>query len=343
LASRKLKFNKIVFEVTNNCNHHCNHCYNYWRNNGGTPVFKNELSKDQILYLISKVQKDTELNTVAFSGGEPFLRNDVAELIRDSSSMGLNVVLITNGSLINQNNINNIPKTTFFEITLFSFNEKIHNQLAGTNCFQRVINAIYLLSRSKFRIAVAIVITKINFQDIEKTIKLAVAIGADSIMLNRINLGHHSMQFAHQLVPSCKELKFALSSANKCSRDYGIGISVSVPIPPCLINPNDFPNLVFGWCPRGNDESYYTVGNTGFVRPCNHSSQIIGNLFEQSFKEIVTSKLAKEYWKTVPAQCANCNQDLQNKCKGGCIAASFECKGTGKLLDPFIEHSLSSF
>lgn len=334
-----LKFDQVVLEITNNCNNHCNHCYNYWRSSGTSPHYEKELSREQIFYLINKVRKETPLENIAITGGEPFLRSDLQLIIRDITLLGIEVVLITNGTLITRERIKSFPKDTVFEVTLFSYKDTTHNSLAGRKCFDKVLESFVCIKKNKFSLAVAIVITKQNYADIEETIKLAIALGADSILLNRINLSKNSMVFANELVPSVKELTYALNAANKCVKKYGVGMAVSVPIPPCLINPEDFPNLIFGWCPRGNREAYYTIGNTGEVRPCNHSSVILGNLFLQDFKEIVNSNTAKKYWKQIPLQCKDCDNLLKDKCKGGCIAACYECNGYEGSLDPFITFS----
>jgi MoaA/NifB/PqqE/SkfB family radical SAM enzyme len=279
---------------------------------------------------------DTPLEVVGLSGGEPFLFKDLTGLISDLNRLGLQVIVITNGTLINQKLVSLIDKSTIFEITLFSFRENIHNEMAGRTTFYKVLKSIALLKKNNFGISVAIVITKKNYSDISETIELALACGTDAIQLNRVNLSGNNMLYADSIVPSIRELKIALQSANFSAKEYGIGVAISVPIPACLVDIEDYPNLHFGWCPRGNEDSYYTIGSTGLVRPCNHSSIILGNLFYQDFNEIVLGELSRNFWRQLPSDCGICENAFKEKCKGGCIAACYECNGSGEMMDPFI-------
>jgi radical SAM protein with 4Fe4S-binding SPASM domain len=111
---------------------------------------------------------------------------------------------------------------------------------------------------------------------------------------------------------------------------------VSVPIPPCVIDPADFTHLHFGWCPRGRRGAYYTVGCTGLLRPCNHSSRVLGDLRRHSFAEIVSQPRTREFWRPVPPECLECDHPLKGSCLGGCPAAADECYGTRQRVDPFV-------
>jgi radical SAM protein with 4Fe4S-binding SPASM domain len=142
-------------------------------------------------------------------------------------------------------------------------------------------------------------------------------------------------------VPSRGQLVEALEAADEAARRYGISVSVSVPIPPCVVDISRYQNLNFGWCPRGEKGAYYTVSYNGLVRPCNHSSMILGDLRTESFAEIVSRERTRSYWQPVPSECADCRHPQRDVCRGGCLAASYECYGTGNQIDPFVTASSS--
>jgi radical SAM protein with 4Fe4S-binding SPASM domain len=326
----------VVLELTKQCNNSCLHCYNFWREGRNQTQIKHELSRFQIRKLIQRIRLDTPLRNVALSGGEPLLRRDISQIVGDLYECGLNSVVITNGALLNEKNLRNFPSDTAFEITLFSAHSKIHNQIAGNKIFDQVLENICHIKKRGYKLFFAIVVTRKNISDLRKTIELGIALGAEGFLLNRINLSRYVIPFAHKIVPSIASLYNCLYEADQSVKQYGIPISISVPIPPCLINPGDFPHLHFGWCPRGNKKSYYTIGTTGLLRPCNHSSIILGNLFTQSYAELVNGKIAKKFWSTIPKICSECNHPLKNQCLGGCPAAAYECLGSNEYIDPFV-------
>jgi radical SAM protein with 4Fe4S-binding SPASM domain len=142
---------------------------------------------------------------------------------------------------------------------------------------------------------------------------------------------------AASLAPSREQLEQMLRDAEEVAAEYDAPISVSVPVPACVVDPAAYPHLHFGWCPRGGAEAYYTVSHDGALRPCNHSSVVLGNLRTQSFAELTASSAARNFWSPVPAECQACEHPLRDVCRGGCPAASDECYGTRKRWDPIID------
>ena len=72
--SGKSKWGYVIFFVTNKCNSKCKHCF-YWRNLNSN---KNELTLEEI----DKITKNSgKIQVLLLSGGEPFLRKDLFEII----------------------------------------------------------------------------------------------------------------------------------------------------------------------------------------------------------------------------------------------------------------------
>lgn len=326
----------VVIEVTERCNHACAHCYNYWRSTGRGRGPGDLLTVPDICELICKVKAESALRNVAVSGGEPLLRPDLPEIVAELTGLDLGVVVITNGTLLTEGLVRRFPPRTAFEITLFSANENLHNRLTGCCSFERVLENIVRLRRYGHSFVLAFVITKLNAPDVESTIRLGVALGAEGVLLNRINLSRHVMPQARQLVPARDQLRQCLSAADDFADRYEVPIMASVPIPPCVADPVDFPHLQFGWCPRGGKDAYYTIGCTGLLRPCNHSSVVLGDLCRERFSEIVNRRSTREFWAPVPRVCRQCRHPLKAKCRGGCPAAADECTGSRTQIDPFV-------
>lgn len=337
-----LAFKNVVVEVTQACHHRCLHCYNFWREERAPVKDPQTLTRAEILTIVHKIQRDTPLEQVALSGGEPLLRSDLPEIASDLAAAGLNVVVITSGTLLTDARLKRFPPQTIFEFTLFSTDANLHDQIAGRpGAFAKVIRGVQCAGRHNFQVALTCVINRLNANDVLQTIELGIALKAQAVLFNRINLSRSTLPLASQLVPSATQLIEALDAADEAARRYGISVAVSVPIPPCIVDISRYRHLHFGWCPRGGDEAYYTISYDGTVRPCNHSSVVLGDLRRESFAEIVTRETTRKFWQPVPLECQNCEHPLRDVCRGGCMAAGHECYGSGDRMDPFIAHCLS--
>jgi radical SAM protein with 4Fe4S-binding SPASM domain len=331
-------FERIVLEVTEACPHACLHCYNFWRDQRTRVLAPETLRRSEIRSLVRRIMDDAPLKQVGLSGGEPLLRSDLAGIVADLFEEELSVVVVTSGALLTEARLARFPKETIFEITLFSADAALHNRIAGRpGAFQRVLEGAVSLLRRGCRLAVTVVVNRLNAHDVRRTLELGIALGADGFLLNRVNLSRLTLPAAGWLMPTAEQLRQALDAAEGVAREYGATIAVSVPIPPCIVDPTPYRNLHFGWCPRGGSESYYTVSHHGLLRPCNHSSVVLGDLRRRSFAELVNSRRAAEFWAPIPEPCQVCHHPMGNLCQGGCPAASDECYGTRKLWDPVVE------
>ncbi|MBU7026535.1 MAG: radical SAM protein, partial [Theionarchaea archaeon] len=81
-------------EVTNACNLTCIHCYK----KGGNPL-SNELDSEEWMSIIDEL-KELGILTVAVTGGEPFTREDIFDIVEYIARNAISVNILTNGTLI---------------------------------------------------------------------------------------------------------------------------------------------------------------------------------------------------------------------------------------------------
>lgn len=277
------------------------------------------------------------LRHIGLSGGEPLLRKDIHLIASDIVSEGLEVIIITNAVLLTEELLRKMPPGIHFEVTLHASNAVLHNEIAGHDVFDRTVKNISRIGRHNSFFSLVFIATAKNALHVGKTVDLGIALGARGILFNRVNLNKRSVAIASDLVPSATVLAESLSMLDEKAGRYKLPAACSVPIPPCVVDITKYSNLHFGWCPRGGKNSYYTIGTTGKVRPCNHSSTVLGDLRKTtSIEKIIEGKNSKEFWdKSTPPECGKCTHPLSDICKGGCRAASMECYDTAAMLDPF--------
>lgn len=331
-------FQHVVLEVTEACPNACLHCYNYWREDRAPVRSPETLDRKQIRALVRKVKADAPLKQIGISGGEPLLRADLPAIVNDLMEEDLGVMVITSGATLTPARISKFPKETAFEMTLFSTGAGLHDYIAGrAGAFDRTIEGAMAVSGYGCRLAVTAVVNRLNAGETGYVYRMAVGLGANAFLFNRVNFTRFTLPRAEELAPTPEQLREALDATEEFATKYGVHVSAAVPIPPCVVDTTRYQRISFGWCGRGNEDSYYTIGYNGLLRPCNHSSRILGDLKTQTFAEIVKGRKAKSFWAPVPKACRECTYPGGEACRGGCPAASDECYGTRERWDPVVD------
>ena len=119
------------------CNQKCLHCYAAGQPMGETP----ELSTEQWKTALALLRK-ANIPQVTFTGGEPTLRSDLVELVQAAAWFVTR--LNTNGRLLTPELCAALYQASLdsVQVTLYSAEGNIHNQLVGTNGFSDTVQGI---------------------------------------------------------------------------------------------------------------------------------------------------------------------------------------------------------
>ena len=161
----KKKFvpHSIAFELTLKCNMRCLHCGSAAGN-----ARKNELSTEEWLALC----KDASIlgcKRIGLLGGEPFLRKDWFEIAQNINDLGMDLSIVTNGSLIDDKLISDLKaiKPYSVAISLDGGNAKTHDSIRKTNgSFEKCKEAFDLLREANIPTTAVTTVHKMNFKDL---------------------------------------------------------------------------------------------------------------------------------------------------------------------------------
>ena len=119
------------------CNQKCLHCFAAGQPMGETP----ELSTEQWKTALALLRK-ANIPQVTFTGGEPTLRSDLVELVQAATWFVTR--LNTNGRLLTPELCAGLYEASLdsVQVTLYSAEGNIHNQLVGTNGFNDTVQGI---------------------------------------------------------------------------------------------------------------------------------------------------------------------------------------------------------
>ena len=161
VAEAKFLFNKgpfhLLFYPTSRCNLYCDHCFNHDRqdNLDGTTGKKDELTLEEIQKIASKMG---HLKTLTITGGEPFLRDDIVDIVGAFYRQnGLQYVSIHTHGLFLEKVVGAItdclkkyPKLKVIFCTSIDGVEREHNEYRGSpNSFSKTSDTIREIERIK--------------------------------------------------------------------------------------------------------------------------------------------------------------------------------------------------
>ncbi|MGB7538138.1 MAG: radical SAM protein [Anaerolineales bacterium] len=334
------RIQSLIFEVTPRCNHACLHCYNVWHGADGAPSDypRGELSTARTLALLAKALDETACAHVTLTGGEPLLRADLPAILDYLRGRNLPVTVISNGRLLNESAaVDCLDRGVgLFELPLLSHQRDVHDRLSGApGAWDSVLDAMANVRLHHGRFAAAFVATRLNIGHAAEVMKLAFAIGAQAVMFNRFNPGGRGRANLDLLLPTADQVRRALEAADAAAAEFGLPVSCSIPIQPCLVDTRAFPHIGFAYCAAGGERAYYELDPVGNLRPCNHTPQILGNLFEESFADLIAPARMESFTRAGPAFCAACAR--RPDCQGGCKASAQVCYGSLSAEEPFLK------
>ncbi|MDF2954694.1 radical SAM protein [Candidatus Alkanophaga liquidiphilum] len=218
----------VHLEVTKRCNLRCIHC----AIRADVLDKSEELSIDEIESLIDSL---SSLGTMylSMSGGEPFLRKDIFDLIKYGKSRGLGLHISSNGTLITKGIAKRLNALGLDAITisLDAVTPEIHDEIRGVKgVFEKAVSAIKNLIECKRHTQVGInaIVTDLNFHELPELVDFAAELGVDGVRLQpwHAPLGHPETEDLLSVKRErLGELKKALEEALQRARRNGIYIN----------------------------------------------------------------------------------------------------------------------
>ena len=174
----------IQLELTSLCNMHCKYCYN----SSGVKD-NNELSIDQWIIVLNKIIELGGIFQCTFSGGEPLLFPNLNILMDTLYKDGTSFNLITNGCLLNEEQVIKFKKYNWnwIQISLDSQFAEIHDYVRGyAGGWEKAVNGIKILVANNMPVHVACVVTKYNLYNLKEFVSFCKSIGVTKIRFSEV-------------------------------------------------------------------------------------------------------------------------------------------------------------
>lgn len=155
----------VIFNLTDRCNSSCSYCYAaYYKRK------KEEMPLDKIINIINELSR-MGCKRISFGGGEPLMRDDIANVIECVKKSGMDCVINSNGYLV-ESKIDILKNVDVLCLSLDG-DEKSHDMYRGSGSFKKVMNAIECASKNKITVNTNTVLHKDNLDSIEFVLGVA--------------------------------------------------------------------------------------------------------------------------------------------------------------------------
>ena len=281
----------IVFlSLTERCNLRCKKC-TIWK--ADKEEREAELNKEDIFSLLSQLSS-MGTKIIALWGGEPLLNKNLCEIIREIHRLKMIPYLITNGLLLNEQNVAQLIKSGLGSISVSLDNPfpGKHDERKGVKgAFARTCEGLALLKKmngDKVNVGINMVISKDNIQEILPMAELASSLKLNWLKFIPIHFGfpYNQMEFGDkELIPDEEETDSIQRNLLE-ARKYLVGQGLYTNSTKFL---KEFQGFFKGEYPMKHCYAGYLLCNVdsyGNVTQCSLDSRSAGNIRKNSFKEL---------------------------------------------------------
>jgi radical SAM protein with 4Fe4S-binding SPASM domain len=298
-----------------------------------------------LCHLIDGILGDVAVGHFTLTGGEPLLRSDIFEIIDHVNEQGVPVAIISNAALASPECASKLASRNvhYVQVTLTGPDAETHDRLCGKGSFEATLKGIECLVAAGVNVGGSYLCTHGNCNSAYAVLERMKATGAIShVAFNRFNPSGHAVNSARKLMPTRSDTLAALEQANRFAEENDMYVHCTMPIPSCMVDESEYPQVKFGQCSVGTEVAEYAVTSDGHLKMCTVHGLLLGNVLETPISDLIDSDPVQQFRASIPAFCQECPYGKQ--CLGGCGAAARWAFGSEMDLDPFIaQHVMVDF
>ncbi len=279
----------VQWHLTERCNLACSHCYQGREMPAemGMPEISNAMQHiSDTIHHWSDTYEIPFFTSFNITGGEPFLRKDLCEILRKISSRHFAISVLTNGTLIDSENarmLADIPVTRV-QVSLEG-PEAVHESIRGRKSFSAALKGIGHLRDAGIKVTLNVTLSEINADYFMDMISLATDIGVPCLGFSRLVPYGRGFDLLPRMLKAerIKEVYKKIFSLKTPGLEIVTGdpLVSQLKTGPAVNDDDAFPS---GGCAAG--VSGLTLLPDGLITPCRRLSIPVGNILKDSLREV---------------------------------------------------------
>ena len=277
---------------------------------------------------------------IGFSGGEPLVRRDVADLVRAAREANLYTNLITSGVGLDDHHVGALRDAGLDSVQLsFQSDETdLADEIAGARAHQRKLDVASKIRAAGIPLSLNFVIHRRNIDRLSQMIALSEMLGAERVELANVQFYGWAFLNRGALLPTREQVVRAREIATAAKTRLAGSIEIFYVLP-------DYYETRPKPCLNGWGQRYLTINPTGDVLPCPTASSAIPDLRFENVRAHALDWIWRESksfnrfrgteW--MPEPCRSCPQREIDF--GGCRCQAALLTGSAANTDPVCEFS----
>jgi heme d1 biosynthesis radical SAM protein NirJ len=174
----------VIWNLIRRCNLTCKHCYA----TSADKDFPGELSTEQVFEVMQDLW-NFGVRVLILSGGEPLMRPDIFEISQHAKTMGFYVGLSSNGTLIDEHNIEAIKAVDYDYVGVsIDGSRETHDRFRRRiGAYDEALRGIRLCREAGLKIGLRFTLTRDNRQDLPALLQLMDDEDIDKFYLSHLN------------------------------------------------------------------------------------------------------------------------------------------------------------
>ncbi len=262
----------LLAEITYRCPLHCPYCSNPAQYPPGS--HGNELATTDWRRVLREAAALGVMH-VGFSGGEPLLRRDLAELIAEARAAGLYTNLITSGVGLDERRAGELRDAGLdsAQVSFQADEAALADAIAGTRAHEHKLAAVRWVRENGIALSMNVVLHRATIARLPEIIAFAASLGTQRLELANVQYyGWGYLNRAH-LLPTREQVATAFGIATAVKEQFAGQMEIFYVVP-------DYYETRPKPCMNGWGRRYITVNSVGEVLPCPTASGIPGLRFE---------------------------------------------------------------
>ena len=200
----------VIWNLIRRCNLTCKHCYSI----SADTDFKGELSTAEVHTVMDDLRQ-FGVPVLILSGGEPLLHPDIFDISRRAKEMGFYVGLSSNGTLIDESNIDAIAAVgyNYVGVSIDGMRETHDKFRRKEGAFDESLRGIRLCHARGIKVGLRFTLTQDNAAELPDILKLMDEEGVDKLYLSHLNYAgrgnkNRKDDVVHRITREAMELLF---------------------------------------------------------------------------------------------------------------------------------------
>lgn len=318
----------LFWNITYACNYRCGICFT----EAGSRR-PDELTTREALDLV-RAARAAGVEDIIISGGEPFMRPDLVNILSRMKDLGISARIASNGSLLTEKLLDRLQRdklTRSFQISLDTLDPGLYDDFHGTppGTLERVIATLRQIRDRGFHTTISVRLTPRTLPGIPRLLDFASAEGLPTVSIHKlIHTGRAEGAF-----PQDEDVISRLDPVFEhfCSLHRYWLVEINIPwaeYHPVFRRLQKRVRVVYRGCRAGRDR--LTIQPSGWISPCvcmDVEAAYLGNVrrddLSEAFNRSPLCEIMRRPWDYgICPDCANVK-----RCGGGCRAVAYALTG----------------